>query len=276
MNALLLAPLNRQRRQCIRKAFNRSATTYDAAATLQREVAEQLLALFAPRLLAHAPRHLLDAGCGTGHGARQWREHLADVHITGVDLAFDMLARARPVLDAACVADMTALPFSSEQFDAWWSNLALQWCDPVLALREAARVLKPGAWLAFSTLGPKTFWELRQAMSGLASPSPGPEPLAFQSASLLSQALAGAGLTVHTQARRSVIVLHDELRTLLRDLRAVGANVGGHDTASAAPRPLGGRRAWTALQTAYEIHRQADGLPLTYDVHWVIARKEAS
>ena len=69
------------------------------------------------------------------------------------------------VADACLAADIEALPFATQRFDAWWSSLSVQWCDPARVFAEAARVLRPQGRLAVSTLGPATFHELRSAFS---------------------------------------------------------------------------------------------------------------
>src|SRR4029077_10511260 len=61
-------------------------------------------------------------------------------------------------------ADAYALPFATASFDLVFSNLMLQWCDDLDAVfAEIARVLKPGGLLLFSTFGPGTLAELREA-----------------------------------------------------------------------------------------------------------------
>jgi malonyl-CoA O-methyltransferase len=59
------------------------------------------------------------------------------------------------------LAQAAALPFGSGTFDLSYMNLLLPGCPaPDRALREAARVLRPGALLLFASLGPDSLPEL--------------------------------------------------------------------------------------------------------------------
>ncbi len=93
-------------------------------------------------------RNILDAGCGTG-GALKW---LADYGcVTGVDLTpyALRLARQRGPARLTC-ATLAALPLPSEQFDLVTSFdviVSMPAPEERLALREMARVLRPGGLL---------------------------------------------------------------------------------------------------------------------------------
>lgn len=99
--------------------------------------------------LAAAPgERLLDLGCGTGVLLeRALREH-PGAWACGADLSAEMLgvARARLGGRAALVcSDAQVLPFRDGAFAAVASSSALHyWPDPLRALREVARVVRPG------------------------------------------------------------------------------------------------------------------------------------
>jgi len=251
-------------KQRVRQSFERAASTYDGAALVQRRVCERLLdALSEPEI---TPLTLLDAGCGTGFGARLLRSRWPAARLTGVDFAPSMLALARRESDDCCAADIEKLPFGDASFDLWWSSLSIQWCAAEVVFREAARVLKAGGRLAVSTLGPDTFSELRKSFAGV---DPHRHTLYFCPPAAIGEALANAGF-VDIELRRETHTVHyPDLKTLLRAVKAIGAqNVG-----SGGRSGMMGRGAWQQLEAAYERHRQSAGLPASYDVILAYARK---
>ena len=247
----------------VRDSFDRAAPTYDAAAVVQRRVCDRLLEALK---VEAAPKHILDAGCGTGYGARQLRQRWPDTHITGVDFAPAMLDFAQRDTDQCLSADIEHLPFEDSRFDLWWSSLTIQWCDTEAVFREAARILRPSGRLAVSTLGPGTFAELRSAFTRVDQhrhtlPFSDPEPIAA--------ALKGAGLRQIALRRETHVVHYPDLKTLLRAVKAIGAQNVGEGGRSG----MMGRTAWQQLETAYETFRQPAGLPASYDVILAYAQK---
>ena len=250
-------------KQRVRESFDRAATTYDGAAILQRRVCDRLL----EGLIADAsPFRILDAGCGTGYGARNLRRRWPDAHLTGVDFAPAMLELARRETDASFAADIEHLPFPAEHFDLWWSSLSIQWCDPAAVFAEALRVLHPGGRLAVSTLGPETFHELRSAFDGVDAHR---HTLEFDTPETILTALEASGFG-HIKLRREHHAIHyPDLKTLLRAVKAIGA----HNVGDGGRSGMMGRTAWQQVEAAYERFRTAEGLPASYDVILAYATK---
>lgn len=250
-------------RQRVRESFERAAASYDGAAVLQRQICDQLLAEFDPY---PEPSSIIDAGCGTGYGARLLRSRWPEAHLTAVDFAPAMLALARGGADVCLAADIEALPCRDESFAAWWSSLTVQWCDVGKVLGEARRVLRPGGRLALSTLGPDTFHELRDAFTGIDRYR---HTLTFSAPAAISAALVQAGFAEIRLHRQTVSLHYPDLKALLRAVKDIGANSVGRG----ARAGLFGRSAWQQVQAAYERHRTPAGLPARYDVILAYAKK---
>src|SRR3984957_6336118 len=141
----------------VRRAFDRAAKTYDAAAGLHAEVRENLLQRL--QLVTLVPRVVLDAGAGTGLGSRALKRRYPKAQVVALDSSRQMLQVAgkqqswlRP-FERVC-ADAQALPLRDGSVDLIVSNLMLQWCDPDAIFTEFRRVLRPGGLLSFSAFGP--------------------------------------------------------------------------------------------------------------------------
>ena len=256
----MLPPAIKQR---VRESFDRAAGTYDGAARVQRHVCKRLLEQLN---LPEAPSHILDAGCGTGYGARLLHTRWPGVSITGVDFAPSMTTLARQHSNRCFAADIEQLPCDANEFDLWWSSLSIQWCDPARVFAEAARVLKSGGQLALSTLGPDTFYELREAFNGVDQHR---HTLAFDEPEAIGHLLTEAQFRNITQSREKHTVHYPDLKTLLRAVKAIGA----HNVGEGGRNGMMGRDAWKKLEAAYEQFREPAGLPASYDVIFVYASK---
>lgn len=99
---------------------------------------------------------LLDVGCGPGTITLDLAERVSPGPTIGVDRDAGIVAEARTLLDSRQVsgvefrtADAYALEFEDECFDVVHAHQLLQHLtDPVAALREMRRVLRPGGVLA--------------------------------------------------------------------------------------------------------------------------------
>lgn len=106
-----------------------------------------------PRAVAHAPRRVLDVGCGEGRFCRALVSH--GIETVGVDPtpALIAAARARDRHGRYLRAPAEHLPFRHETFDLVVSYLSLiDIPDIDTAIPEMARVLKPGGALLVANL----------------------------------------------------------------------------------------------------------------------------
>ncbi len=250
-------------RREVRRSFDRAAAAYDAAARLQAEVRAQLL----ERLdyVTLDPKVVVDLGCGTGHSTRALKDRYPRARVVAIDLAEGMLREARRRrswlrrFDRVC-ADARRLPLADGSVDLLFSNLMLQWCPELdAAFAEFRRVLRPRGLLNFTTFGPDTLFELREAW---AAADGGVHVNAFTDMHDLGEGLVRAGLAEPVLDVERMQVGFPDALALMRDLKAIGA----HNANAARTRGLTGRGRLAAMQAAYE-HRRRDGvLPVTYEI----------
>lgn len=251
----------------IRQAFDQAAASYDDAADVQREICDRLSNYLLQAGVELGFDSILDAGCGTGYGARWLAGGWPDAHLTLVDFAPAMLAAARSRCPQAALigADIEALPLVERSCDLYWSSLTWQWNDPQRCLAEAARVLRPNGVLAVATLGIDNFRELRQVFAEVDAYN---HVLALPAPEALLEVCRATGWQVRVWQRQPVCRHFPDLRTLLRSVKAVGA----HEVEQRRPMPFS-RSAWQAITARYERLRESAGLPLTYDAVWLVATR---
>ena len=94
-----------------------------------------------------------DLGCGPGQLVIELARRSPGLHVTGIDLSDEMIARGQDNARRAGVADRVSfrrgnaqrIPFPDASLDLVVSTLSLHhWSDPVAVLDEIARVLRPG------------------------------------------------------------------------------------------------------------------------------------
>lgn len=261
----------------VRRAFSRSAASYDAAAQLQHAVEARLLEsldyLDDPALKREPPERVLDLGCGTGRASIAMQKRWPKAQVLSLDLALPMLQQARAAskrprawlsnpfarMPHAVCADARALPLAESSVDILFSNLCVQWVEDLDALFAGfRRVLKPHGLLLVSTFGPETLWELRDAFAH-ADDAPHVSP--FADIAGFGDALVRAGFHQPVLDREEETTHYPDLASLMRELRAIGAT----NALASRRQTLTGRARFAAAANAYEAHRGARGLPATWE-----------
>lgn len=245
-------------------AFDRAASTYDAAARVQQALAGQLAQRICQEPLPASPR-VLEVGCGTGFLTAALAPRLSPASWQATDIA--------PAMVDACAARMAGQPgvttrvmdaeapdVAPGSVDLVCSSLAGQWfSDLPGTLRRLHDCLAPGGLLALTILGPETFEEWRDACAAEGLPSRRPAyPTADTARSWL-----GDNAWVAEEWKS---VPHPSARAFLADLKAIGAQTPAPDAPPAPPGAL--RRVLRRLE--------GDGFDVTYHILTLRWRKEAA
>jgi len=246
----------------IAESFSRAAVSYDSVAGLQRRIGHHLLA----QTSLSSADVVMDLGCGTGYFAPLLTQQMKPQQLICLDLAQGMLNfarqhRATPNTLWLC-GDAENLPLADCSVDLIFSSLAIQWCEDLPALfSEVARVLKPGGRFLFSTLGPDTLHELRDAWSVVDCYQHVNRFICYTDV----QACANRYLQEVSLVGTEELLLYDQLRQLTTELKGIGA----HNISAGRQSGLTGKARISAFKQAYEQFRRPDGkLPATYQVFY--------
>ncbi|WP_020656733.1 methyltransferase domain-containing protein [Massilia niastensis] len=244
---------------------------------LRREIAQRMHERLS--LVKIAPKQVLDAGCGAGADLALLQKTYPAAQILGLDggeamaraarapapatrSLNQMLSRFLPAkagVDILC-GDFGSLPFGPNSLDLLWSNLALPWHpQPDAVFAEWRRVLRVDGLLMFSSFGPDTFQEVRDAFAVL---DPVPHTLPFVDMHDFGDQLVEAGFSTPVMDMERITVTYDTPQALLADVRALGGN-----PLDTRRRGLIGRAAWRRVLAAFEAQRRPDGkLGLSFEV----------
>ncbi len=161
----------------------------------------------------------------------------------------------RAPLSHVC-GDVERLPFATASIDMVWSNLALQWVNDLPAtFKEIHRALKPGGLLMFSTFGPDTLKELREAYAG----SGYTHVNRFIDMHDIGDMLTAARYADPVIDMEPFTLTYDTVRQLMHDLKSIGA----HNVTGGRPQALSGKGLLRAVTAGYERFRRDGKLPAT-------------
>lgn len=258
----------------LRQAFDKRASKFSTVDFLAREVTQRMQAHLA--LIKIAPESIADIGCATGRALSELQQTYPKAQIIGLDWSTKMLAQAaiystrysiatrlrhylRRQHIALVQADWSCLPLARGSIDLLWSNLALQWTQfPHQAIAEWAQVVAPNGLLMFSTLGPDSLKELRQAFAHTDTQA---HTLRFTDMHDLGDMLVNSGLANPVMDAEYLTVTYATPEKLLDDIRRFGVYPQHQQ------KGLKGRQWYRRLYQALDAQRNEAGLiPLTFEL----------
>jgi len=258
----------------LRAHFSAHAGEYDRYALVQKRVVGQLAAHLPGNGLLHGL--VLDVGTGTGALAAELGGMQPGLRFVLTDIAHGMTRAAAQRLPGTlpCDGDARKLPFGNQVFAGVVSSSVYQWVDDLpAAFAEVFRVLRPGGWFALALFGEQTLFELRDAHRRAMAACGGGRSShvqSFPAAAEVAAALAGAGFASRDLASYTEIDWHADVPALLRQIKQIGAG----NAAAERPKGLASRQVMQRMMELYELHhRQAQGIPATYEVVRAIVAK---
>lgn len=244
--------------------FNRRAPL-DAAQFLYGEIAQRMLSRLSYMTLQ--PEQVLDAGCGAGHAIDPLRAKYIEMDYVGVDHSPALLAVAEqrhahqtslwqrlrkktPKAPTFIQADLAKTGLPPQSFDLIWSNLALHWHpEPHTVIEEWRRVLRPDKLLMFSTFGPATLQELRDALQRAHIQT---ATLDFVDMHDYGDLLLQSGFSDPVMDQEIITLTYKSAEQLIKDVQSLGGNPN-------PSRRIMGRAQYLSLIQALESQRHMDG-----------------
>jgi malonyl-CoA O-methyltransferase len=254
----------------IKQSFSAASATYDSVAALQRSVGNKLLGTIN---IANLAGIVLDLGCGTGFLTGELLRavpHASLQHIIALDIAWSMLHTTRNKLIhhrniGYLCADAELLPITEKTVDLVFSSLALQWCRNLEAVfANIQRILRSDKQLVFSTFGPQTLKELKDAWAEVDDYSHVNE---FYSDKQLKHFLQLAGFKDIGIKSKTYISSYRSVWELMGELKHLGA----HNVLSGRNKKITTRTDMRRMIAAYEKHRSGELIPATFEVIMVTA-----
>lgn len=247
-----------------RQHFEKAASSYDAAAVLQREIAKRM----GERLdyIKLQPKTVLDAGCGTGFITKDLLKRYPKSQILSLDLALNMTRKTKEHgrwlrKPKAICADAEHLPLKEESVELIVSNLMIQWSNDLSKMFTGFHsVLKPNGLLLFSTFGPDTLKEMRESWSSVDDT---PHTSSFVDMHEIGDVLLKSGFINPVTDMELITMTYSNVRHLMKDIKEIGAS----NTDSERSKGLMGKQKLKAFEQAYEQFKTADGL---YPASWEI------
>ncbi|MGS0825422.1 methyltransferase domain-containing protein [Shewanella sp. 0m-8] len=240
--------------------FSAAAAHYHSYDILQKRTAEHLL-----RQVTSSSR-LLDIGAGPG----TCFDHIPSLEqVLCLDIAEGMLKTLSenfPQYIPIC-GDAQSLPFAADTIGGIYSNVALQWCQNLpLAINEACRVLCRDGELNMSIVAANSLYQLAEL---------GFKVNTFIDEKTLLACFEQDAWQIAEFETQAITVHFADLRAMLQSIKGVGASIVKQDQNVNLPQvTLRGRKDWQALQAQAELSRAPEGLPLTYNISFIKARKK--
>ncbi len=248
----------------VQRRFDRVAVDFDHADFVHRTTFNGLIERLAP--VSARPSIILDLGSASGSGSRKLARQFRRARIVSFDVSLQMLQtgkRRRSLLSKVTElqGDAARIPLQTGSADLVFSNLLLPWIDDLATcLGEIARVLRKDGVFVFSSLGPDSLYEIRDAWNSLDRDW---HVNAFPDMHDIGDAIVRAGLRDPVLDVDTLSVTYRDTASLYRDL----TNCGGRNSLEFRRRTLTGKNRLLNMDNA--LLRRFAGGPLALSLELV-------
>jgi malonyl-CoA O-methyltransferase len=244
------------------RGFDRASGAFDSADVVHSEARRRLLERL--QLITLDPACVVDLGAATGKGSAELAAAFPQARVVAIDRSLPMLERTQARCAdvgrvAALAGDAERLPLADNSADLIFANLILPWCAPESVFGEAARVLREGGLLSFTTVGPDTLAEVRRAWADIDDAI---HVHGFIDMHDIGDLALRAGLTEPVMDVDTLQVTYRDLASLVADLRACGAT----NVAAGRRTTLTGRARLAAFREALHATRSAGRFEVTVEL----------
>ena len=250
----------------IRESFNRRADTYDKYAIIQKEVAGRIFDRLSG--IKIQPKSILDLGCGTGFLTQKISALYPDAKIIPLDFSEEMLRICRSKVNKTnpICADIENIPINESCFDLIISSLTFHWATDLYSIfLKIHKLLKDDGCFLFSSIGPDTLFELREALSKIDKQE---RVNRFIDMHHYGDALLKIGFSDPVVDNEKIIVEYRSFSDVLKSLKKIGAN-----TVEKISKKRLSKNDFKTAQDAYNIDENSN-YPVTYEVLYGLAWKK--
>lgn len=207
----------------VKNAFSNSASTYNDAAILQKEILSRLIDRL--KTLQPTADKLLDVGSGTGLACEEVSRLYGSDSYFAYDFALPMLKLSQQqyqqINQRSVCGDAESLPYKEKTFDVVFSASTYQWVNDIgNAFVSGYEALKDNGLFVFSTFGPDTLRELRECFAAVDRQQ---HVSSFIDMQELGDGLLATGFHAPVMESEIITIEYSSPQQLLRDLRATGA-----------------------------------------------------
>ncbi|MDP4984462.1 methyltransferase domain-containing protein [Pseudoalteromonas tunicata] len=240
--------------------FSKAALQYQEFALVQQQSADYLISQISPRSNAIC----LDLGAGPGVNSRALKKLFT--RVIALDLSAHMLAQIpASLVDFKCCADMDALPFQPNSFDAVFSNFASQWSqDFATLLSQLHQTLKPGGRVYLTNVLAGSLAEIAQAWQAIDNQKHINSFLSYDEFKDIADHSSFKVIELHSKLHQQGFATALEA---FKSIKAIGANT------KMAHQPTGllGKKAFQTVLSAYP-HQQGE-FYVSYYVGYMVLEK---